>query len=231
MKQLVFELAAPEPPSFANFLPGGNAEVVAAMVRIAAGVGGETVLLVWGPPGAGKTHLLRATVAAALAHGRSAAWFAGPGALSGVDPETLAATDLVAVDDVGGANADAQARLFTLFNEMKLRGGQLVAASDAAPALLPLREDLRTRLGWGLVFELHPLADADKPAALLAYARQRGFALSDDVVRYLLAHGRRDMTTLLATLAALDRHSLSAKRPITVPMLRAWLQREMGFEG
>ena len=84
-----------------------------------------------------------------------------------------------------------------------------------------VREDLRTRLGWGLVYEIVTLDDADKPAALIGYARQRGFHLSDEVVRYLLAHGRRDMTTLLATLVALDRRSLSAKRPITVPLLRA----------
>jgi DnaA family protein len=73
---------------------------------------------------------------------------------------------------------------------------------------------------------VHPLTDAEKPAALVAYARRRGLTVSDDVVRYLLAHGRRDMTTLLATLAALDRHSLAEKRPITIPLLRDWLQRE-----
>ena len=71
--------------------------------------------------------------------------------------------------------------------------------------------------------------DADKPAALLAYARQRGFTLAPDVIRYLLVHGRRDMATLLATLAALDRHSLATKRPVTLPMLRGWLQREIGL--
>jgi DnaA family protein len=230
VKQLVFDLAEPEPPSFGNFLPGRNAEVVAAMRRVATGTLVETGLLVWGPPGAGKTHLLRAAVAAAMAQGLSAAWFASPGGLSGADPEALGAKALVVVDDVGAANAAAQGRLFTVFNELKRRGGHLVVASEAAPASLTLREDLRTRLGWGLVFELHPLTDDEKPAALLAYARQRGFALSDEVIRYLLAHGQRDMTALIATLAALDRHSLAAKRPITVPLLRQWLQREIGFD-
>jgi len=94
---------------------------------------------------------------------------------------------------------------------------------------MALRDDLRTRLGWGLIFEIQPLGDADKPAALTAYARQRGFGLSDDVIAYLLAHGRRDMPSLVATLAALDRHSLAVKRAVTVPLLREWLQREMGL--
>ena len=227
VKQLVLDLAAPEPPSFANFLPGRNAEAVAALSAAAAGAVGETGIAVWGPPGAGKTHLLRAAVAAATAAGRTAAWFAAPGALVGTDPREVAANALVAVDDVGTAGAEAQARLFTLFNALRAGGGRLAVASDVAPAALPLREDLRTRLGWGLVFEVHPLTDAEKPAALVGYARRRGLTLSDDVVRYLLAHGRRDMATLLATLAALDRHSLAEKRPITIPLLREWLQREM----
>ena len=41
-----------------------------------------------------------------------------------------------------------------------------------------------------------------------------------------LAHGRRDMAALMGALAALDRHSLATKRPITVPMLRSWLQHD-----
>jgi DnaA family protein len=96
---------------------------------------------------------------------------------------------------------------------------------------MPLREDVRSRLGWGLVYEVLPLADEDKPAALVTYARSRGFALNDDVIAYLLAHGRRDMPSLVATLAALDRHSLASKRPITVPLLKDWMQRGLGLSG
>ena len=77
--------------------------------------------------------------------------------------------------------------------------------------------------------ELLPLADDDKAAALSAYARTRGFAIPDDVIRYLLAHGRRDMPALIGALAALDRHSLAQRRPITVPLMREWLQREVGL--
>jgi DnaA family protein len=227
MEQLIFDLADVEPASFANFLAGRNAEATATLQRLASGAVTETGVLLWGAPGTGKTHLLKATVAAASARGVAAVSIAEPGELLATDPESLARNALVAVDALDRADGGAQARLFTLFNALRARGGQLVGASRVPPATMPLREDLRTRLGWGLVYEIAPLADTDKPAALLAYARQRGFGLPDDVIGYLLAHGRRDMSTLLRTLSSLDRHSLATKRPITVPLVREWLQREL----
>ena len=146
------------------------------------------------------------------------------------DAATYAASRFYAIDRIDEADAEASAHMFTLFNATQENGGRIIAASRAALVALPLREDLRSRLGWGLVYEVLPLADQDKPAALAAYARERGFALADEVIDYLLRHGRRDMRSLLATLDALDRRSLAAKRPITVPMLRDWLQQEIEWE-
>jgi DnaA family protein len=229
MEQLVFELAAPEPPSFENFVPGPNAEVVAAVARFALADGSETGLYVWGASGVGKTHLLKAAVAAAAARGSLAVYLADPAGLVSGTLDPAGAQGLIAVDAVDTAGLAAQAALFTLYNTLKANGGRLVAAGQLPLAALPVRADLRTRLGWGLVYEVVPLADPDKLAALADYARRRGFALPEDVIRYLLAHGRRDMTTLCATLAALDRHSLATKRAITVPLLRDWLQREMSL--
>lgn len=225
MEQLIFELATPEPPTFANFLPGANRESIAALGRMAVGDATETGLLLWGPPGAGKTHLLLAAAAAAAGK-RPVRYCPGPEALP-ADVELSG--ELVLVDDVERADAAAQGRLFTVYNTLKATGGALIAAAAMPPARLPLREDVRSRLGWGMIHEILPLADADKPRALSTYAQARGFALSDEVIGYLLAHGRRDMTSLLATLAALDRHSLASKRPITLPLLLEWQQRGLGF--
>ena len=74
------------------------------------------------------------------------------------------------------------------------------------------------------MYEVQALADEDKAAALVTYAAHRGFRLTAEVIDYLLRHGRRDMRTLVATLGALDRRSLAAKRPVTVPLLKRWLQ-------
>jgi DnaA family protein len=224
MEQLTFELTPAESPSFANFLAGPNAEAVTALRQLARGEARETGVLVWGATGSGRTHLLRAVVAAAEL--TSAAYHAGPASAPAEPPGPGA---LVAIDDVEDADPEVQGRLFTLYNRLQASGGHMLLAAAAPPGRLRLRDDLRTRLGWGLVYELLPLADADKPAALARYAEERGFRLAEDVIAYLLAHGRRDMTTLIATLAALDRYSLAAKRPITVPLLRQWLQREFAL--
>ena len=223
MEQLIFELAPAEPPRLANFLPGRNAELVALLPRFVAGEVDETGLLLWGAPGAGKTHLLHAAIASAHEQCIAARWIAQPGELASTSGDDADA--LVVIDRVDTADANAAAAIFSLYNALKQRRGRLIAASRTPLAALPLREDLRTRLGWGLVYEVLPLSDDDKPAAMAAFAEQRGFHLSDDVIDYLLRHGRRDLPSLLATLAALDRASLSSKRPITVPLLKDWLRR------
>ena len=74
------------------------------------------------------------------------------------------------------AEADAQARLFTLFNVLRPGGGHLLVASEPPPAQLPLREDLRTRLGWGTRLRSSPAdrrREAGSAGRLRAAARFR----------------------------------------------------------
>jgi DnaA family protein len=101
----------------------------------------------------------------------------------------------------------------------------VLAAGNAPPTGLALREDLRTRLGWGLVYQLRPLADAEKAQYLRAEATRRGFALSEEVVWYLLTHLPRDLGRLRALLDRLDRHSLARQRPVTLPLVREVLSK------
>jgi DnaA-homolog protein len=227
MEQLILELATPEPPAFANFVAGPNREAVAMLHRVATGEVRETGVVIWGPSGVGKTHLLRAVVAAAAEAGRLARYVGDP---ARAEP-TSAPGALICIDAIDTADEGAQAGLFTLYNALAASQGQLLAAATRAPAGLALRDDLRTRLAHGLVYEISALQDADKAQALGAYASERGFRLSSEAIDYLLAHGRRDMATLVATLAALDRHSLAAKRPITVPLLREWMDRQRARGG
>lgn len=149
-----------------------------------------TILYLWGAPGTGKTHLLNAV------------------------PE------LLCFDDAQKLSAVAQEQLFDAYNQAKLDGAQLVVTGDRAPRLLPLREDLRTRLGAGLVYELQPLSDEEKRQALLAAAQARSMPLNKEVLDYVLTHRSRDMRSLMALLNALDHYSLVNKRLVTLPLLK-----------
>lgn len=217
-QQLTFALAAPAPPTFATFLAGDNQELVDALSRAASGRLAETGLVLWGPRGVGKSHLLAATRAAAHAAGR-----ASTSILLGDDMGDIAADALACVDDIEHASAAQQAALFTLYNRLAAAGGHLVVASASPPARLALRDDLRTRLGHGLVYEVLPLRDAAKPAALARHAHDRGLPLADDVIAFLLARYPRDMPSLLRAIDTLDQRSLAAKRAITVAFVRETL--------
>lgn len=224
MKQLAFDFAPPTPPTLDNFVPGRNAELLQNLQRLAAAGAGERFLYVWGAPGSGRTHLLRGAVAAARAGGANAAYVAC------VDnmrlPEDIERLDCVAVDDVQHLDAEAQITLFNLYNELRERRGALLASGDAPPAQLELRQDLVTRLSWGLVYQVHALSDDEKAQALKHQAAVRGFALADEVCAYLLTRTRRDMSSLLALLDGLDRYSLQVKRPVTIALVRELLQAE-----
>ena len=212
-RQLTLDLVRPLTPSLDNFVVGRNAEALAGLRAVALG---QTVGLVylWGESGSGRSHLLTA-----LAGAR-------PALLSTADepvPEFADPAGLYLVDDVDARDAPSQQRVFVLMNEVRAHpGAALVTTGGAPPAQLALREDVRTRLAWGLVYQVHALSDAEKARALEEHARSRGLALSPDVTAYLLNHMPRDMRTLVAILDALDGYALAAKRSITVPLVREW---------
>jgi DnaA family protein len=131
---------------------------------------------------------------------------------------------LYLLDDCDRLDDDQQIAAFALYNQIREAGGVLVAAASRPPAQLMLREDLRTRLAWGLVYQVQGLSDEEKVDALSKSADARGLVLSPGVLPYLLTHSRRDMQSLSAILDALDRYSLETQRPITMPLLRELLQ-------
>ncbi len=215
MRQLLLDLAPPPAPSLDNFAPGENAEVVAALRAWLSGQLSEPCLYLWGPPGCGKTHLLTGLVIAAQAGGAPTSLVVA--AALAADQQVDAAW--VAVDDVHALSSAGQSVLFTLLNRAAQGDVRLALAGETAPAGLQLREDVRTRVGAGLVFQLHPLSDEDKAQALRAHAASRGFHLPADAASYLLRHGRRDLRWLMTVLDALDRYSLQTRRAITLPLL------------
>lgn len=211
MTQLLLGIAPEWIPTLENFVAGRNVELLSALRHALNATQGERGLYVWGDTGSGKSHLLQASVECARAAGQSAIYACG---------EVPEAAQVVAVDDVEKLDGAAQVSLFALYNRQRENGGMLLVSGTQAPSFLSLRDDLRTRLGWGLVYQVHALSDAEKAQALQQHAQARGFELPNEVTTYLLRHGRRNLPALLATLDALDEHCLRLKRVASVPLLK-----------
>ncbi|WP_151636585.1 DnaA regulatory inactivator Hda [Noviherbaspirillum aerium] len=221
MRQLLLDLGAEKPQTLDSFVIGRNAELVQRLRRFAQGgaVSDDRFIYLWGEAAAGKTHLLRS-----LAVAPDARYI--PAGASTEDYVFDNSINLYLMDDCHDLPAEAQIAAFALFNQVKENGALLVSAGNRPPLGLELREDLRTRLGWGLVYQVHGLTDEEKIAALTQAAQARGIALPPGVLPYLITHFRRDMRSLSAMLDALDQYSLETQRPITLPLLRSLLQLE-----
>lgn len=218
MRQLLLDIRPDAPPAFDNFIEGDNA---AALDALRAAVIGAGHVMLWGPPGSGRSHLLRAAVNEASAAGRPALLVEADKLDDQFGP---AQSTLVAIDNIERLGADAQIAVFNAFNRARDQGLTLLLAAARPPRELELREDLRTRIGQALVFELRPLDDQTRSHILLTLAQRRGLSIGDDVVQFLLRHGRRDLPSLISALDALDRASLERKRPVTLPLLRGLMQ-------
>lgn len=221
MSQLLLNIAPDWQPTLGNFVAGRNPELLSAIRHALEGSSNERIFYLWGDAGSGKSHLLQACVYAALKIQHSAIYAQGC-----VPPSAM----VVAVDDVERLDEAAQIDLFNLYNQMRDNASMLLVSGKQSPQHLKLRDDLRTRLGWGLVYQVHGLSDAEKGEALVQHAHARGFALSADVTQYLLRHGRRDLPSLLAALDALDEHSLRIHRAPSVPMLRELMQNKLKLD-
>jgi DnaA family protein len=220
MKQLPLAIGSAPAPSFDNFVPGANAAAIAQLHAVSRT---SPPLYLWGPSGSGKTHLLHAFARQAQADGAKVAWFdAGTPAPWPVD----AAVGLVAMDDCERFDALQQQAAFAVFVQAATQGIGIVGAGRVPPVDLPLREDLRTRLGWGHVFALQPLPEPQIRAVLRREADRRGLFLSDEVMDYLLTRFARDLQHLMAQLDRLDHFALVHKRALTVPLLRQMLAEE-----
>lgn len=214
MRQLILDLLPESPPTLDNFVAGGNAETLALLTEWLAGTRTDTSFCLWGEAGSGCSHLLQASGFAYID--------------AGLDPalNSASAAEQLAVDHVENLDETGQIALFNHFNRLKMSGGMLLTATSQPPAHLALREDLRTRLGSGLICRLQPLSDAEKAEALATQAKERALKLTPELIDYLMRHAPRDMRTLSSVIVALDQYTLEQKRAVTLPLLRELLNQD-----
>ncbi len=226
MKQIALDIGLASGPSLNNFFAGPNQAALQHMQLWTRNDKRSPVpSYVWGDSGAGKTHLLRAVQATLREQHCSVGW------MDASISEPLAFDDawrVIIMDDVHLYSAVQQQAAFNWFvNATTPSDGQqrwVLAAGNIPPSDLNLREDLRTRLGWGHIFQLHVLSESERRAVLRQHADERGIFLSDEVMDFMLSRFSRDLSNLIQLLDQLDVFALQTQRAITIPLIKTMLE-------
>lgn len=228
MKQIALDIGLARGPTLSNYLAGPNEAALRHLQLWSASAARAPVpTYLWGDSGVGKSHLLKAVREALREDGAVTGW---------MDATTLSPPDFdeswtaVLMDDVHLYTAQQQQTAFNWFvNAMTPGSGPprwVLAAGALPPADLKLREDLRTRLGWGHVFALQSLGEEGLRAVLRQQADERGVFLRDDVMDFMLSRFSRDLGSLAALLDSLDRYALQTRRAVTIPLVKAMLESD-----
>jgi len=222
MKQIALDIGLARGPTLASYFAGPN-EAALAHLRLWAQSPTRSPVptYLWGPTGAGKTHLLKAVVESLREQGATAGWLDASVAEPPAFDENWA---VVLLDDAHLFTAVQQHAAFVWFVQAQALQRGVLAAGALPPADLKLREDLRTRLGWGHVFQLHVLSEPERRAVLRQAADARGVFLGDEVMDFMLTRFSRDLGSLMQLLDQLDGYALQTQRAITIPLLKAMLE-------
>ncbi|CAH0534184.1 DnaA regulatory inactivator Hda [Vibrio stylophorae] len=226
--QLSLNVLLPDDETFASFYAAQNQTVIDAVQACASG-SGNPLLYLFGPQGAGRTHLLHAACAQATQADRQASYIPlekyaqlSPSILDGLENLSLVCLDNI--DAIAGESVWEEA-IFDLYNRIvEKRRAHLLVSGRQSPKHLGLAlPDLISRLDWSTNYKLAPLSDSEKLAAMQHRAHLRGFELTDEVGQFLLKRLSRDMRTLFETLDQLDLASIEAKRKLTIPFVKSAL--------
>ena len=200
MDQLILNISPPEKKTFDNYVFGKNAEIVATLKDFDSKNCGFQIIYLWGVEGSGKSHLLNA----------------------------LKNPLIEKIEDLQDMDTQEHTKLFNLINEIKSNDKKIIITGNQSPdEIKNMREDLLSRLKWGLVLHIKPLSDEDKFKVITNQSQERGFYIEEKVIQYCLRHLRRDLHTLINTLHALDEWSLKKKRPITINLLMELLNKKI----
>lgn len=202
-EQLLLDLIETEAPTLDNFVVGENAQAIAALRDCCAGRGPQFIYL-WGPTGCGRSHLLRALTPT------QRGWV----------PTFDETVDLYTVDNVQSLDDDELERLFYLMNDVRNHpNARLVVAGNQTPSELTIRDDVKSRLAWGLVYGLRYLDDAAARQEFIRLAHVRGIEISPEVLAWMSTHCSRDMRSLKQLLDRVDQFAMKNKRKVTLALM------------
>ncbi len=232
MQQIALDIGLPTGPTFANFFPGPNLAALRHMelwvgAKSSGAAGGSNrspvPTYLWGSSASGKSHLLKAAREGLREQGAQVGW------MDALTLEVPAYSDTwaaVMMDDVHLYTSAQQQMAFNWFVNAQTLQRPVLAAGEVAPINLKLRDDLRTRLGWGHIFCLQPLSESERRAVLRQAADARGVLLSDEVMDFMLTRFSRDLGSLMQLLELMDGYALQTQRAITIPLIKSMLENQ-----
>jgi DnaA family protein len=193
MEQLTLDIIKSPPKSFDNFYYSNRNEETVTQIKLFDSESNNiNHVYLWGEEGSGKSHLV----------------------------SSLSNNNILVQEDIQLLDDSGQIRLFNKINDVRADNKKLIITGNLSPNELNIREDLKSRIHWGLVLRLVPLTDEEKKLVIYDQSIERGLKIDKKVIDFCLAHLKRDMHTLLNTLEALDNWSLKTKRPITISLLK-----------
>lgn len=234
--QIPLKLLDPPAPSIKEGVIGPNEQALEELAGCCMGrPGAYPVVFLWGAPGSGKTYWLKAW-ARELNQKALYADCKDPGAAAaleqclnhwseppGKEQDLRSQCEVVLADNVDCANEKLASLLFRIHLALGEHGARLICASSEPPAHLKLREDLRTRLGAALIFELKELNDDAKRQALRDRASRTGLILPEEIIHYLMTRLPRDLGLMIRVIDSLDDYALAKQRAATIPLLKELL--------
>jgi|TARA_B100000768_G_C11248769_1_gene363055 DnaA family protein len=192
MDQLLLDIHKPANKTIKNFVIGNNAECINSLNKFLDPLSPIFFIYLWGENGCGKSHLA----------------------------EVVKRQNITVIDNIQNSNNKKQIEIFNLYNQYKEEHKKLLVTGTNSPTNMKLRDDLSSRLSWGLVYQLKGLTDIEKMLALEHHAKEKGMSLDLKIINYCMKNLKRDLHSLIATLDALDEWSLKTKKPITIPLLK-----------
>lgn len=244
--QLPLPVTLPNDETFDSFVSGGNAELVLLLRNVAsampawrsaASVSSLTslqlpVITLVGNEGRGKSHLLYALCHELSANSVPHVYLNMNAAPEWADSvfEGLESLPLICLDNIHAIASMPQweMALFDLLNRISENSQSLVVCTSTIGHSHPSFQlpDLRSRLAWGVTYQLSPLNDEQRKSVIRLRAAQRGLKFSEQAVQFLLTHSDRDLPSLMALLERLDTRSLQEQKKLSVGMVKRELERQ-----
>ena len=179
---------------------------------------------IYGVSGQGKTHVLQGVVLKALEIDKSAIYIDCGESFPDHILDFIDQLDFISFDNVHLISTENQEVFFDLYNRVRQAQIIILVSADSLPSNLEVMKDIKTRLSLAAVYKLEELNDELIMSVINSQMSQRNLSVNSSVFEYLFKNYSRDLKLLLSTLNDLDKASLQAKKPISIPFVKKFLE-------